>query len=67
VAPSGDRRTVLIAGEPGIGEARLAAELARQAHEHGGIVLFGRCDEDLGVAYRPFVLRQLQSGFGLAA
>ncbi len=51
---------VLVAGEPGIGKTRLAAELARAVHAEGATVLFGRCDEDLVVPYRPFVeaLRQ---------
>jgi class 3 adenylate cyclase/tetratricopeptide (TPR) repeat protein len=54
-ASSGERRTVLIAGEPGIGKTRLARELTHQAHEDGAIVLFGRCDEDALVPYQPFV------------
>ncbi|MHB8466066.1 MAG: ATP-binding protein [Acidimicrobiales bacterium] len=50
------RRTVsLLAGEPGIGKTRLAAELAAHAHEHGGVVLFGRCDEEPLTPYQPFV------------
>lgn len=47
-------RAVLIAGEPGVGKTRLAGEWSRQAHEHGAVVLYGRCDEDLGVPYQPF-------------
>lgn len=46
---------VLVAGEPGVGKTRLAAEFARAAHDDGALVLFGRCDEDLGIAYQPFV------------
>lgn len=46
---------VLLAGEPGVGKTRLAAEQARSAHADGALVLFGRCDEDLGIAYQPFV------------
>ncbi len=46
---------VLLAGEPGIGKTRLAAELSKSAHAEGAIVLAGRCDEDLGVPYQPFV------------
>ena len=52
---AGERTTVLISGEAGIGKTRLSAELARHVHDGGGIVLFGRCDEDLGVAFQPFV------------
>jgi class 3 adenylate cyclase/tetratricopeptide (TPR) repeat protein len=54
-ASAGKRTTVLISGEAGIGKTRLSAELARHVHDGGGIVLFGRCDEDLGVAFQPFV------------
>jgi class 3 adenylate cyclase len=54
-ARAGRRRVVLVVGEPGIGKSRLAAELARQAHQGGATVLFGRCDEGTGVPYQPFV------------
>jgi DNA-binding SARP family transcriptional activator len=47
-------RLVLIAGEPGVGKTRLAAELAERAARDAP-VLAGRCDEDLGVPYQPFV------------
>lgn len=45
---------VLIAGEPGVGKTRLAGEWSRQAYELGAVVLYGRCDEDLGAPYQPF-------------
>ena len=54
-AASGDRRVALLAGEPGVGKTRLAAELAIGVHDQGGVVLAGRCDEDLGVPFQPFV------------
>ena len=54
-ATVGDRRLALLGGEPGIGKTRLAVELAGQIRDSGGIVLAGRCDEDLGVPYQPFV------------
>jgi tetratricopeptide (TPR) repeat protein len=44
---SGERRLVLVSGEPGVGKTRLAAEVARRAHAEGATVLFGRCDEEL--------------------
>jgi hypothetical protein len=54
-ALAGGRRAVFIAGEPGVGKTRLAFEAARAAHGQGAVVLFGRCEEDLGVPYQPFV------------
>ncbi|HEY3238481.1 MAG TPA: AAA family ATPase, partial [Acidimicrobiia bacterium] len=51
----GALRLVLVAGEPGIGKTRLATEAALRAHQQGGLVLLGRCDEDLAVPYQPFV------------
>jgi class 3 adenylate cyclase len=53
-AGAGERRTVLVAGEPGVGKTRLAAEAARRAHQDGALVLYGRCDEDLAVPFQPF-------------
>ena len=54
-ALAGGMRAVLIAGEPGVGKTRLAGEWSRQAYEQGAVVLYGRCDEDLGAPYQPFV------------
>jgi class 3 adenylate cyclase/tetratricopeptide (TPR) repeat protein len=54
-AATGERRAVLVAGEPGVGKTRLGAELARLVHDEGATVLGGRCDEDLGVPFQPFV------------
>ena len=51
----GERQVVLLSGEPGIGKTRLAAEVAREAYEQGAVVLYGRCEEDLGAPYQPFV------------
>lgn len=48
-------RTLLLAGEPGVGKTRTSAEVCRLAFGDGGLVLYGRCDEDLGVPYQPFV------------
>lgn len=53
-ALEGRRQVVLLAGEPGIGKTRLAAEFAREAHEQGAAVLAGRCYEQLLVPYQPF-------------
>jgi len=61
-------RAVLIAGEPGVGKTRLAGEWSRQAYEQGALVLYGRCDEDLGAPYQPFAeaLRSLHAAFVLS-
>ena len=54
-AESGERASVLIGGEPGVGKTRLAAEFARSVHERGAAVVYGRCQEGLGVPYEPMV------------
>ena len=54
-ASAGERRIALLAGEPGVGKTRLAVALATRVHEEGNVALAGRCDEDLGVPYQPFV------------
>ncbi len=53
-AGAGEGRVVLLAGEPGIGKTRLAAELARAAHADGATVLYGRAHEDPLAPYHPF-------------
>ena len=51
---AGGTNAVLIAGEPGVGKTRLAGEWSRQAYDQGALVIYGRCDEDLGAPYQPF-------------
>jgi len=51
----GTTRAVLLAGEPGVGKTRTAAELARRVHQQQGLVLYGRCEEGLGAPYQPYV------------
>lgn len=51
---AGGVRVALLGGEPGAGKTTLAREIAAQAHDDGALVLFGRVDEDLAVAYQPF-------------
>jgi pimeloyl-ACP methyl ester carboxylesterase len=46
---------LLLAGDAGIGKTRLAAEFALAAHAEGATVLFGRTDEESGLAYQPLV------------
>nr|WP_255396761.1 BTAD domain-containing putative transcriptional regulator [Mycobacterium sp. 852002-51613_SCH5001154] len=53
-ALAGGTNAMLIAGEPGVGKTRLAGEWSRQAYELGALVIYGRCDEDLGAPYQPF-------------
>jgi DNA-binding SARP family transcriptional activator len=54
-ASAGVHRAVLISGEPGVGKTRLAAQLASIVASEGASVLYGRCDEDLGIPYQPWV------------
>jgi DNA-binding SARP family transcriptional activator/tetratricopeptide (TPR) repeat protein len=54
-ASIGERRVVLIGGEPGVGKTCLAAQLASIVAAEGAGVLYGRCDEDLGVPYQPWI------------
>lgn len=54
-ASGGAREVVLLAGEPGIGKSRLCAEMGRSVHHHDGLLLYGKCDDEMGVPYQPFV------------
>lgn len=54
-AYAGESGVALVVGEPGAGKTRTAGEVARRAFAEGAVVLYGRCEEDLGVAYQPFV------------
>ncbi len=51
---AGERRVTLISGEPGIGKTSLSAAFAQSAFVDGAVVLYGRCDEDLGIPYQPW-------------
>lgn len=54
-ATSGSRQVAFVSGEPGIGKTSLCRRVAQDGYEHGVCVLYGRCDEDLGITYQPFV------------
>jgi class 3 adenylate cyclase len=58
---TGVRTFAVIAGEPGIGKTRFAVEVAKRVIELGGVVVAGRCDEDVAAPYQPFaeVLRHV--------
>jgi len=68
-ARAGDRRVVLVSGEPGIGKTSLVAEIARSAYDEDATVLFGRCDEDPAAPYQPFAeaLRGYAGAVGVAS
>ncbi len=52
----GRGRTLLIAGEAGIGKSRLVSELRERASAHGLLVVQGHCFEsDRALPYAPFV------------
>ena len=53
-AMTGECRTVLVAGEPGIGKTRLVREVCRLAHDQGAVVLWGGCEDELGIPFQPF-------------
>jgi len=48
-------RVTLISGEPGIGKTTLVAQAARAAHATGTNVLYGGCEEGIGVPYQPWI------------
>lgn len=52
---AGDRHAVLVGGEPGVGKTRLCSALAAAASDLGAVVLYGRCDEEVGRPYQPWV------------
>ena len=53
-AVGGNRQVAFVSGEPGIGKTSLCRQVAQRAHELDVCVLYGRCDEDLGLSYQPF-------------
>jgi WD40 repeat protein/DNA-binding SARP family transcriptional activator len=64
-AVHGEGGVVFLAGGPGMGKTRLAAEFAREVHEQGGRVLYGRCEPATSDPLQP--LAQALVGWGAAA
>jgi class 3 adenylate cyclase/tetratricopeptide (TPR) repeat protein len=54
-AQSGGPQPGFVVGEPGIGKTRLVAEFAREVHDGGAAVLWGRSSEEALIPYQPFV------------
>ena len=54
-AAHGHGGMVLVAGTQGMGKTRLAAELAREVHEQGGRVLYGRWEPSTRDPLQPFI------------
>jgi class 3 adenylate cyclase/tetratricopeptide (TPR) repeat protein len=54
-AVAGEHRVWFIGGEAGIGKTSLVAHLAATAHASDATILYGRCDEDIGVPYQPWI------------
>jgi DNA-binding SARP family transcriptional activator len=54
-ARAGERRLVLVGGEPGVGKTRLMAELCARAQSSGATIRYGRCFEEAIAPYQPFV------------
>ncbi|HEX3707813.1 MAG TPA: AAA family ATPase [Mycobacteriales bacterium] len=52
---AGGRHVVLVGGEPGVGKTRLCSALAATASDLGAVALYGRCDEEVGRPYQPWV------------
>lgn len=48
-------RVVLVSGEPGIGKTTLTARVAASVQGEGAVVVYGRCDEDLGIPYQSWI------------
>ena len=63
-AAAGERELVLVEGEPGIGKTTVAAAVAHHAVVDGGIVLYGRWDEEFLAPFQA--LREALSTYARA-
>ena len=59
-------RLVLLVGEDGVGKTSVATHFAADVHDAGGLVCYGRADEDALLPHQPFVeaLRSLHDHLG---
>ncbi len=53
-AERGERRTLLVGGEPGVGKTTVVSRAIRRWYDGGATIAMGRCEEDLRAPYRPF-------------
>jgi len=51
----GARQVVFVSGEPGVGKTQLVTQLARNTSPSDALILYGRCDEDQGIAFYPWL------------
>jgi class 3 adenylate cyclase/tetratricopeptide (TPR) repeat protein len=51
----GEAVAAVVTGEPGIGKTRLCSCVGIAAQQAGAAVLMGRCEEGIGLAYRPWI------------
>ena len=65
---AGNRRLVLVAGEPGIGKTAAVATWSQRAFEAGAVVVAGRSAPEEVIPYQPFVeiIHQLLADRGAA-
>jgi class 3 adenylate cyclase/DNA-binding CsgD family transcriptional regulator/tetratricopeptide (TPR) repeat protein len=54
-AEEGQASVALVTGEAGIGKSRLVADLAIQAHDRGGLVLYGASTDGARAPFQAFV------------
>ncbi len=55
MAESGERQVVFVGGESGVGKSRIVAEATATWQGLGAAVLLGRCVDNMGAPYQPFV------------
>ena len=63
-ATQGEVRVGFLAGRQGVGKTRLAAEIAREVHDQGAWVLYGRCTMQPNDPLQPFT--QALAGAGVS-